>query len=196
MTPGSISLAVMPLSALGWGAIEVLKAILIVVAFVALAVLLRYVTDRYLTSRRLRPDAAMLMRRAVITLVLLVGTFVLLADVFRNQLVGLSGILVAALIASLGLQDIVKSFVAGFYVILERNVRVGDEIEIEGQRGVVTDVKMRLTFLRAADGSEIVVPNSDLFSNILKVRPPAGGGRPSVEGAEDHPNQGGEGVAL
>ncbi|HVB76332.1 MAG TPA: mechanosensitive ion channel domain-containing protein [Candidatus Nitrosotalea sp.] len=168
--------------------IEILKGTAIVVGFLILAFVARRLTDRYLFRRHFRPDVVALVRRVVYTVVLIVGCFIFLADVFGNQLVGLSGILVAALIASLGLQDIFKSFVSGFYVLLERNVRVGDDIEVDGHRGVVSEVRMRVSFLRAEDGSLIVVPNSDLFSQALVIRSRSASG----EGAEDDADQNAE----
>ncbi|HUZ88411.1 MAG TPA: mechanosensitive ion channel domain-containing protein [Candidatus Acidoferrales bacterium] len=164
---------------------DVLRAAVIVVGFLLAALLLRLLTDRYLRRRQMRPDTVFLVRRVVYTAVLVIGSFVLLSDVFKNQLVGLSGILVAALIASLGLQDIFKSYVSGFYVQLERNVRVGDLIEVDGHTGIVTEVRMRVTFLQAADGSQVVIPNADLFGQALVVRRPK-----LVEGPQDDADQG------
>jgi small-conductance mechanosensitive channel len=73
-------------------------------------------------------------------------------------------------VASLGLQDILRNYVSGFYILFERNVKVGDTIEFTDKSGVVAEVKMRVTLLKAEDGSLVVVPNAELFNNVVTVR--------------------------
>jgi small-conductance mechanosensitive channel len=82
--------------------------------------------------------------------------------------------------------------VSGFYVLLERNIRVGDVVETQGYKGTVTDVRMRVTYLRGEDGELIVIPNAELFAKVAVVSSPEGtppaserpAGEASVEGAQ------------
>ncbi|NWG75429.1 MAG: mechanosensitive ion channel [Rubrivivax sp.] len=67
----------------------------------------------------------------------------------------------------LGLQQLVASFIAGLILIFERQIRVGDTVEIGKMAGVVTRIGMRSSTIQAFDGSEIVCPNSRLISEDL-----------------------------
>lgn len=62
----------------------------------------------------------------------------------------------------LGLQNISKNFVSGLSLLLERKLRVGDFIDIDGLAGHITDVSLRATVVVTRDGSRIIVPNSEL----------------------------------
>jgi small-conductance mechanosensitive channel len=150
-----------------------------------------------LARRSIRSDAALLFSRAIWVGVIAVGSVMSLAIALGSQLLGVTGVLVAAVMTSLGLQDLVKNYVSGFYVLMEKNIRVGDLVDSGGYRGIVTDVRMRVTYLRGAHGEMIVVPNSELFTRTLVVSqaPPDWGSASGPEGVENDPHQGVEVVA-
>ncbi len=77
--------------------------------------------------------------------------------------------LVAAISVGLGfgLQEIVANFVSGLILLLERPVRVGDVVTIDGVTGVVSRIQMRATTITNWDNQELVVPNKDLISGKL-----------------------------
>ena len=64
-----------------------------------------------------------------------------------------------------GLQNIINNFVSGLILLFERPVKVGDVIEVGDTGGVVQRIGIRASVLRAADGSEMIVPNGNLISN-------------------------------
>ncbi len=63
-----------------------------------------------------------------------------------------------------GLQGIVANFIAGLVLAFERPIQVGDEIQLTTVMGVVTSIGVRSTTIRTYDGSEVIVPNSDLIT--------------------------------
>jgi small-conductance mechanosensitive channel len=67
--------------------------------------------------------------------------------------------------AGFGLQNIINNFVSGLILLFERPVKVGDLIEVGDTGGVVERIGIRASVLRAADGSEMIVPNGNLISN-------------------------------
>jgi small-conductance mechanosensitive channel len=76
----------------------------------------------------------------------------------------------ATIIASFGIQDVLKDYVSGYYVLLERHIRVGDRISLEGVgAGTVKEVKLRVTLLQTDSEDLVVVPNSELFSKAVTV---------------------------
>jgi len=66
-----------------------------------------------------------------------------------------------------GAQNLFNNFISGLILIIEQPIRVGDWIEIEGQRGKVEDVGARCTRIHRADGIDLLVPNSKLLENTV-----------------------------
>src|SRR5215831_947042 len=165
------------------------------VVFWLLARFVRNLVSRALARRSMHGEATLLATRAVYVLLISMGGFMFVTIALGSALVGVTGVLIAAVVTSLGLQDLVKNYISGFYVIMEKNVRVGDLVESGGYRGVVTEIRMRVTYLRGEHGDMIVVPNGELFNKTLVVSeaPPGWGSR--AEGAGHDPNQGVEVVA-
>lgn len=64
----------------------------------------------------------------------------------------------------LGLQRIASNYVSGFIILLDRGLRIGDQISVDKYSGRVTQIKTRYTVLRSPDGTEAVVPNELLVA--------------------------------
>lgn len=65
----------------------------------------------------------------------------------------------------LGLQKITANFVSGVTLLLEKSIKIGDLIEIDGQNGTVRQLHMRYALIETADGREILFPNEQLISS-------------------------------
>lgn len=63
-----------------------------------------------------------------------------------------------------GLQGVVYNFIAGLILSYERPIHVGDTIQLNTLMGVVTEIGVRASNVRTYDGSEVIVPNSELIS--------------------------------
>jgi small-conductance mechanosensitive channel len=63
-----------------------------------------------------------------------------------------------------GLQDIVKNFVAGIIVLLERPIMVGDRIEVGQVVGDVVEIRTRSTVVCTNDEVYLIVPNAKFIS--------------------------------
>ena len=182
----------------------VLRELLYLVIAVAVALLfwiaaraLRDLAGRWLVRHHAAGDAVVLGRRVVYVTLLVVGALIALGVAFNSGNVTLAGIVVATVIASFGVQDVLKNYVSGYYVLLERHLAVGQTIEFEGNVGVIEDIRLRVTLLRGADGSTIVVPNAQLFNNVVAVLPagkPARRARTLRKRAEHDPAEGVEPV--
>ena len=133
----------------------------------------------------------MLAGRVVAAALVILGIFIGLSLVFRTQEVALTGIILGTVVASIGVQDLLKNYVSGFYILFERNIRVGDVIEFDSRTGTVTEVRLRVTYLRREDGALVVVPNANLFNDTVVVRSAAGG---APEAAGEAPREQGGGA--
>lgn len=66
-----------------------------------------------------------------------------------------------------GLQNIVNNFISGVVILCERPIKAGDWIIINGNEGIVKDIKIRSTELQCFDGTVVLIPNSDVLSAEL-----------------------------
>ena len=77
---------------------------------------------------------------------------------------------VVGLAISLALQDILKNFFAGLYLVFERPFRLGDTIAVKDQRGVVETIGIRTTILRTDENVQVLIPNMTIFAEIVQNR--------------------------
>ncbi len=112
----------------------------------------------------LRLVVSRLVRAAVFTVALLtalqmVGIDLTVLGVFGGALgVGLG----------LGLQRIAANYVSGFVILLERSMRVGDNVRLDTFQGRIQDIKTRYTVVRSSGGTESIVPNEMLISSRIE----------------------------
>jgi small conductance mechanosensitive channel len=144
-----------------------------VVVFVGFLIATRFVAAfaaAQLHKRHLPTGMVTVGRRVVTVLLLGIGLSAALGFAIQSANVTLLGILLAVVIAAFGVQDLLKDYVSGYYVLLEHHFRIGDRISLEGERtGTVTEIKLRVTLLRNDSGDLIVVPNSELFGRPVTV---------------------------
>jgi small conductance mechanosensitive channel len=123
-----------------------------------------------LRRRNMRSDMVQIGGRVVTVLLIVLGIWFALGFAFQSQNFTLAGILLATIVASFGVQDLLKDYVSGYYVLLERHIRVGDRISMEGVgSGTVTEIKLRVALLKTDSGDLLVIPNSELFNKAVMV---------------------------
>ena len=67
----------------------------------------------------------------------------------------------------LGLQKLASNYIAGFTILLDRSIRLGDLITVDNKTGVVTKVTSRYVVVRSGDGLEAIVPNETLVTTTV-----------------------------
>lgn len=76
------------------------------------------------------------------------------------------GLVTAAI--SLSLQDVLRNFVAGLYLLIERPFVAGDTIRVADQKGTVERVDIRTTVIRNQLKEEVFIPNFLVFSQVVR----------------------------
>jgi len=64
-----------------------------------------------------------------------------------------------------GLQNIVANFISGLILTFERPIQTGDTIEVGTLMGDVKSIGVRASTIQTFDGSEVIVPNSNLITH-------------------------------
>jgi small-conductance mechanosensitive channel len=78
---------------------------------------------------------------------------------------------VAGLALGFGGQYLIRDVIAGLFIILENQYRVGDVVCLDGTCGLVEDVSLRMTILRDLDGTVHHIPHGAVAktSNLSKT---------------------------
>lgn len=66
-------------------------------------------------------------------------------------------------------QDIFKNFLAGIILLVEEPFRIDDEVVIGDYKGTVKNISIRTTQIRTYQGEKVLLPNSTVFTDAVKV---------------------------
>ena len=72
-----------------------------------------------------------------------------------------------------GMQNIFNNFISGIIILFQSHLKVGDYIELDptdadtGLRGEIREINVRSTVVATNDGTEVIVPNSEMVSNRI-----------------------------
>ncbi|MCL9816982.1 mechanosensitive ion channel family protein [Natronocalculus amylovorans] len=71
---------------------------------------------------------------------------------------------------ALATHDLLASGAAGVYLLLNQPYGIGDEVRVDGQRGIVQEVDLFVTRIET-DEEEHIIPNRNVFKNgIVRIR--------------------------
>ena len=75
----------------------------------------------------------------------------------------------AALFVGLGLalQELFQDIIGGIFIIVDKSLRVGDIVEVDGKVGKVFEIKLRTTRAITRDDKVIIIPNHHFISDII-----------------------------
>ena len=148
--------------------VRTLWALLALIAAILVGRWFRRGAIRVLTKRRAHPNVVALLGTLSQVGTFVIGALVIMA-IYTQGSFGwiLTSFSVVGIVVGLSLQDILRNFFAGVWVLVERPFRIGDTVQVDGHTGVVQEIGFRATLLRTADGREVVVPNAMLMTNSL-----------------------------
>jgi len=67
----------------------------------------------------------------------------------------------------LGLQKLAANYIAGFTILLDKSIQLGDLVTVDDRNGIVTAVTSRYVVVRGLDGVEAIVPNETLVTTTV-----------------------------
>lgn len=157
-------------------AIKVLPSIVMAIVVLILFVILsrvgknvvRRIASRFVDDRTLQS----LFGTLTATIIIAVGLFAAAAIVFpgleAGDLVSVLGL--SSVAVGFAFKDIFQNFLAGVLILSRRPFRLGDQIRTGEHEGTVDEISFRNTVITTYDGERVIIPNSDIFSNPVKVR--------------------------
>ena len=142
---------------------EILRGILAVMLTVAITLWLSGLIERRLMhAANLDSNVRAVLGKFIRALLLVAGVL------FALQAVGIDLTLLAVFGGALGvgiglgLQKLASNYIAGFTILLDRSIRLGDMITVDNRFGAVSKVTARYVVVRSLDGVEAIVPNETL----------------------------------
>lgn len=69
---------------------------------------------------------------------------------------------IGATVVGLGSQNLIKDVVSGFFILFEGQYAIGDHVTILSSEGIVENVELRVTKIRAFNGDLHVIPNGSI----------------------------------
>jgi small-conductance mechanosensitive channel len=152
--------------------IGVVEAIIVLVVAWAIHHWLRRPIRRRLAASSIRSNAGLLIENGITVLIYLVAFTFLLALWGVTWAAVFAAISVSTIIVGLGLQDLLKSFAAGIFILFEQPFTLGDEIQVRGTTGRVVGIGLRKTTLQVESGDLVTAPNSILFTDLITNQSP------------------------
>ena len=142
-------------------------AVVIVVAVIVALALARAVESRLMSVTQMNLSLRMALSKASRTIFLILGVLIALPAVGIDLTVlsvfgGAVGVGIG-----FGLQKVASNYISGFIILLDRSVRIGDQITVDNQYGEVSQINTRYTLLKALDGTETIVPNETLITHTV-----------------------------
>ena len=149
--------------------ITLLRVVLIaVVAWIALGVLQRLIRIFRTRITRAMDDPEQVKRvetlgrvfryiAAVVILVIAITLILSELGIAVAPILGAAGVI--GLAVGFGAQSLVKDYFAGFFILLENQIRQGDVVAIADKSGLVEEVTLRYVRLRDYDGNVHIVSN-------------------------------------
>ena len=149
---------------------RVAAALAIVAIGWVLSRLLRLALERY-WRRRQTPSFARVMSKVSGWILLMVVVLLSIAVTFPSVepvdlLAGLGFFSVAV---GFAFQDILENTLSGILLLFRQPFRSGDQITVMSRSGTVDGITIRETRLRTFDGELVVIPNRDVYKNVIDV---------------------------
>jgi len=157
------------------------SVVVVLLMLVLAAVLSRFVNsvvhrtlERHRQSGTLLPESItrlQVIRRILDAAIWLVAISIALSQfpelrVFSTGLLASAGI--SGLIVGFAARSTLGNAVAGVTIAFAQPVRIGDDVELRGERGTVEDITLLFSVIRLWDGKRMIVPNETLSTEVVK----------------------------
>jgi small conductance mechanosensitive channel len=140
----------------------------------AVTIVAAKLADWRISNRSLDPSVATryrVLRRTLVAAIAFIGVLSALLVIPQVRTVAggvLASSAVIGLVIGFASQRTIGNVVAGVLIAVSQPLRLGDEVEVEGTRGVVEEIGLTYTWIRTHDNDRLVVPNEKLASETIR----------------------------
>jgi small-conductance mechanosensitive channel len=150
------------------------QRLLIAAGMIVAASAVAKIIDWRIARRTLAPEIATryrVLRRTLFAAIVFVGIVSALLVIPQVRAVAggvLASSAVIGLVVGFASQRTIGNVVAGILIAVSQPLRLGDEVEVEGAKGVVEEIGLTYTWIRTHDNDRLVVPNEKLASETIR----------------------------
>lgn len=148
--------------------LQVIQAVIFITIAIVFALWMGNFVERHLSNNVLLESHV-----RVIVIKLSRWALLILTVIIVLPLVGIDPTFLSVLGGGLGvglglaLQKVVSNFVSGMIILMDRSVRQGDVVSIDGHHGTVTHLDARSITLSVGDGTLSIIPNETFMTQVI-----------------------------
>lgn len=147
-----------------------IKILILIIALLIIAPIGRKIISTSLrkssSNQKISPSRMETLEKLLLNMFhyVLIFVFIIMFFGIIEQPIGplLAGAGVVGLAIGFGAQGLVSDIVTGFFILLEKQIDVGDYVTAAGYDGIVEEVGLRTTQIRGFDGTLHFVPNREI----------------------------------
>lgn len=141
--------------------------IYILLIIIATSIITRVIAFSMNKMQRFKKDmTAIYLIRDIINYIIYFIAFMIILQFFGINVAGtLLSLGIVGIAVSFAAKDIISNLFSGIILIIGKSVKVGDTVEIDGEKGTVERISLRSTVIVDDLGVKNIVPNSTLTNN-------------------------------
>lgn len=150
---------------------NIVAAIIVALLFYGIAKLMYYLMVRALKSQD-RENLGRVAGGFVKWVIFIIGFLIAATIVVPTLKVGdvVAGLGVSSVAIGFAFKDILQNWLAGLLILLRQPFEIGDQIVVGDYEGTVERIETRATIIKQYDNQRILVPNSDIYTNSIKIK--------------------------
>lgn len=141
-----------------------LIAVVVFIVFLIIAKTAGILLKRILEKIKIEKRDRFVVSYVIKIIIFAAGIIVALAILGVNLTALITALGLTGLALGFALQDIIRNFIGGILILIQKPFNIGDQIKMGEVSGKVKRINTRSTIIRTFDGNDVVVPNQ----NILK----------------------------
>jgi small conductance mechanosensitive channel len=145
-------------------------AVIVVTAFYFLAKLSRKLLKKFLSQDNADIALRKLVARILYVAIIAAGVFIALSVLHLDKTVTslLAGAGIIGLALSFAFQDVAANFISGLFLIINRPIKIGDQVKTNDYHGHIKVISLRSTVIETFQGQTITIPNRLIFENPIE----------------------------
>ncbi len=65
-------------------------------------------------------------------------------------------------------KDLLSNFIGGIVILTQQKLKIGDLIKVGSKMGRISEIDARTTQITSLDGTELIIPNSDMVTDVVQ----------------------------
>lgn len=153
---------------------KVIGSVIVVIISIIIFYLIKESTLKYINTKKIKADRHQKKRLTILYITISVLKYIIfLIDIIIifgifsiNVSAFLAGLGIFGIVVGLALQDLLKDFISGIFIILDAQYNVGDYVEIDDFKGEVIGVGLKSTKIRSYNGDIRIIANRNISTVI------------------------------